>query len=142
MEDYQFKCYSCPNKKYRHNGAAFVKHILIQHYEDTTTLEDYVKLVNADTFWADDWFVLETVVDGGIFLSPHCTDLPCESYYRGYDRMVEHLRDDHGLTTVTDDVDMYARGRDLLPEQRSARTTEGIGIVPEGHPLHAVMEEE
>ncbi|PBK96190.1 hypothetical protein ARMGADRAFT_1077697 [Armillaria gallica] len=143
MEDYQLKCYSCPNKKYVHNGAApvstfelygwrdFVKNILIEHYDDTTPLEYYVKLIHADTFWADDWFILEKVLDGGVFLSQYCTDLPCESYYRGYDSMVEHLRNDHGLTTVTDDVDIYARGHELLPEQRSARTTEGIGIVPE-----------
>ncbi len=31
---------------------------------------------------------------------------------------------------MTDDVDIYARGHELLPEQRSARMTEGIGIVP------------
>ncbi|KAK0222362.1 hypothetical protein IW262DRAFT_1553627 [Armillaria fumosa] len=154
MEDYQFKCYSCPNKKYVHNGAAlvstfelygwrdFVKHILIEHHEDTTPLEDYVQFIHADTFWGDDWFILETVLASGVFSSPHCTDLPCESYYRGYDSMVEHLRDEHGMATVTDDVDIYARGHELLPEQRSARTTEGIGIVPEGHPLRATMEEE
>ncbi len=72
-----------------------VRHILIEHYEDTTPLEDYVKLVHADTFWADDWFILEKVLDGGVFLSPHCTDLPCEPYYRGYDSIVEHLRDEY-----------------------------------------------
>ncbi|PBK96178.1 hypothetical protein ARMGADRAFT_1077688 [Armillaria gallica] len=146
MEDYQFKCYSYPNKKYVPNGAApvstfelygwrdFIKHILVEHYEDTTLLEDYVKLVHADTFWADDWFILEKVLDDGVFLSPHFMDLPCESYYRGVRR--------HGLTAVTDNVDIYAREHELLPEQRSARTTEGIGIVPEGHPLRATMEEE
>ncbi|KAK0472641.1 hypothetical protein IW261DRAFT_1661306 [Armillaria novae-zelandiae] len=153
MEDYQFRCYACPDKKYVHNGAApvstfelygwrdFLKHILAEHHEDTTPLEDYVKLVHAHTFWVDDWLILETVLDGGVFLSPHCTDLPCELYYWGYDSMVEHLRDEHELATVTDDVDIYAHGHYLLPEQRSAATTEAIDIVPEGHPLRAMMEE-
>lgn len=106
IEDYQFKCYSCPNKnmcitgrpqflRLKFTGGDFVKYILVEHHEKTTPLEDYVKLVHADTFWADDCFILETVLDGGVFLSPHCTDLSCESYYRGYDSMVEHLRDEY-----------------------------------------------
>ncbi len=41
-----------------------------------TPLEDYVKLIDADIFWAVDWFVLGTVLDRGAILSLQCTDLP------------------------------------------------------------------
>ncbi len=34
MEDYQFKCYSCPNKKYRHNGAAAVSTFELYGWRD------------------------------------------------------------------------------------------------------------
>ncbi|KAK0222366.1 hypothetical protein IW262DRAFT_1493975 [Armillaria fumosa] len=67
MEDYQFKCYSCPNNTYVHNGAPpvptfelygwrdFVKHILVEHYEDTTPLENYVKLIPSGRTTGSSW---------------------------------------------------------------------------------------
>ncbi len=77
-----------------------VKHFLTEHYKDTTPFEGYVRFINADTCWADDWFILEMVLDGGVFLSPHFTDLPCESYCWGYNSMIKHLHDEYIYSLV------------------------------------------
>ncbi|KAK0429856.1 hypothetical protein EV421DRAFT_1744925 [Armillaria borealis] len=52
------------------------KHTPAVQYEDTMPLEDYVELIDANTFQSADWFVLELVVNSGLFL-----DIPCESFY-------------------------------------------------------------
>ncbi len=61
-----------------------VKHVAAEHYEDMTPLDDYAKFINADTFWGDVRFVMESVLDGRLLLSPHCIRLSCQTFYRGY----------------------------------------------------------
>ncbi|SJL15467.1 uncharacterized protein ARMOST_18965 [Armillaria ostoyae] len=80
MEDKRFGCFTSALAKstYMREGGRscvvlyewreFVKHILIEHYGGAMP-KATTKLVNTDTLQSDDWFVLESVLDGGAPLS-------------------------------------------------------------------------
>ncbi|KAK0457245.1 uncharacterized protein EV420DRAFT_1643992 [Desarmillaria tabescens] len=149
LEDIQFKCDKCPpmlsedvlppTHRLLHfelyGWRTLVQHLFTQHYRETESLESYIQLIES---WSEDWEMVDESADDGTSdsVSPHCVDLPLSLYYLFLPAFLTRISPfSHDVQHVEAFVDIFKPMLERPFAERAARTTELMGIFPEGHPL-------